>query len=148
MAEALLGYFGAVGINAVGEEIEWARFRSDYYVPAKTHNTLAPIRGTYRPPMVTLRFYHISGPEGFQRIIVDKKQEDLFYQVRESVNLEDRERWQREIGDILFDGYATIPIAWLPGQMVIDPDIVGELIFPVNINGAISHIEYVKPVAK
>ncbi|MDA1129813.1 MAG: ABC transporter substrate-binding protein, partial [Chloroflexi bacterium] len=148
MAEAIVGYLGKVGINAVGEEVEWARFRSDYYVPAKTHNTVAPIRGSFRPPKETLRIYHISGPQGFFRIIVDPKQEDLYKQVQKSVDFKERDRLQREIGDILFDGYATIPIAWLPGQLVVDPEIVAEFIWPGNVNASMSHIEYVKPVTK
>lgn len=148
MAEALLGYLEAVGIKPEAEEMEWARFRSDFYVPAKTHNTIAPIRGTYRPPDINIRFYNLSGPEGFFRTIVDPAQEEKFKEVRKSVDREFRTRKLREIGDILFDGYSQVPLVWIAGQVVVDPSVVKEFIFPGNINGPISHIEYIKPVAK
>jgi len=33
-----------------------------------------------------------------------------------------------------------VPIAWLPGQIVIDPSIVKTFTYPGNINASFSHI--------
>jgi hypothetical protein len=51
----------------------------------------------------------------------------------------------RDIGQIKFDNYGEVPIAWLPGQLVIDPSVVKSFTYPGNINASFSHIEDVVP---
>ncbi len=143
MAEAAITYLKDVGIDVEAEEMEWARFRGDYYVPGKTHGTMAPIRGTLRPAEVTLRFYNRSGPEGFQRIVPDPKLDELYQLAISAVDPEAKASALREAGDIKFDQYAEVPIVWLPSQIAINPEEVGEFIWPGNINTAITHTEYI-----
>ena len=143
MAEAALTYLGDIGIDVEAEEMEWARFRADFYRPGKTHGTIAPIRGTMRPAEVTLRFYNRSGPEGFQRIVPDPKLDELYVEAITAVNPEVKANALRQAGDIKFDLYAEVPIIWLPSQIAINPNEVGEFIWPGNINTAITHMEYI-----
>ena len=143
MAEAAITYLMDVGIDVEAEEMEWARFRGDYYVPGKTHGTMAPIRGTLRPAEVTLRFYNRSGPEGFQRIVPDPKLDELYQLAISAVDPEAKASALREAGDIKFDQYAEVPIVWLPSQIAINPEEVGEFIWPGNITTAITHTEYI-----
>ena len=143
MAEAAITYLKDVGIDVEAEEMEWARFRADYYVPGNTHGTMAPIRGTLRPAEVTLRFYNRSGPEGFQRIVPDPKLDELYQLAISAVDPEAKADALREAGDIKFDQYAEVPIVWLPSQIAINPEEVGEFIWPGNINTAITHTEYI-----
>ena len=143
MAEAAITYLQDIGIDVQAEEMEWARFRGDYYVPGKTHGTIAPIRGTLRPAEVTLRFYNRSGPEGFQRIVPDPKLDELYQLAISAVDPVAKADALREAGDIKFDQYAEVPIVWLPSQIAINPEEVGEFIWPGNINTAITHTEYI-----
>ena len=143
MAEAALTYLGDIGIDVEAEEMEWARFRADFYRPGNTHGTIAPIRGTMRPAEVTLRFYNRSGPEGFQRIVPDPQLDELYVEAITAVNPEVKANALRQAGDIKFDLYAEVPIIWLPSQIAINPSEVGEFIWPGNINTAITHTEYI-----
>ena len=143
MAEAAITYLKDVGIDVEAEEMEWARFRGDYYVPGKTHGTMAPIRGTLRPAEVTLRFYNRSGPEGFMRIVPDPRLDELYQFAISAVDPVAKANALLEAGDIKFDQYAEVPIVWLPSQIGINPEEVGEFIWPGNINTAISHTEYI-----
>ena len=143
MAEAALTYLGDIGIDVEAEEMEWARFRADFYRPGNTHGTIAPIRGTMRPAEVTLRFYNRSGPEGFQRIVPDPKLDDLYVEAITAVNPEVKANALKQAGDIKFDLYAEVPIIWLPSQIAINPNEVGEFKWPGNINTAITHTEYI-----
>jgi ABC-type transport system substrate-binding protein len=145
MAEAAFTYLTDIGIDVEAEEMEWARFRSDFYRPGKTHGTISPIRGTLRPAEVTLRFYNRSGPEGFQRIVPDPKLDELYVEAITAVNPEVKANALREAGDIKFDQYAEVPIVWLPGQVGVNPNEIGEFIWPGNINTAITHMEYITP---
>ena len=143
MAEAAFTYLSDIGINVEAEEMEWARFRADFYRPGKTHGTIAPIRGTMRPAEVTLRFYNVSGPEGFQRIVPDPQLDELYAEAITAVNPEVKANALRSAGDIKFDLYAEVPIVWIPSQIAINPNEVGEFIWPGNINTAITHMEYI-----
>ncbi len=143
MAEAAFTYLSDIGIEVEAEEMEWARFRADFYRPGKTHGTIAPIRGTMRPAEVTLRFYNVSGPEGFQRIVPDPQLDELYAEAITAVNPEVKANALRSAGDIKFDLYAEVPIVWIPSQIAINPNEVGEFIWPGNINTAITHMEYI-----
>ena len=143
MAEAAFTYLSDIGIDVEAEEMEWARFRADFYRPGKTHGTIAPIRGTLRPAEVTLRFYNVSGPEGFQRIVPDPQLDTLYAEAITAVNPEVKSNALRAAGDLKFDLYAEVPIVWLPSQIAINPEEVGEFIWPGNINTAITHMEYI-----
>jgi len=145
-AEALIGYLENVGINVEAEEMEWAEVRSNYRGKT-THNWIFPIRGTYRPAQVTLRFYNVSALEGFissyEHEVIDEKYEQLI----NSVDEVERTTLLREIGQIKFDDYGEVPIAWLPGQVVIDPTVVKTFTYPGNINASFSHIADVVPAS-
>ena len=143
MAEAAFTYLSDIGINVEAEEMEWARFRADFYRPGKTHGTIAPIRGTMRPAEVTLRFYNRSGPEGFQRIVPDPMLDELYVEAITAVSPDVKANALQKAGDIKFDQYAEVPIVWLPSQIAINPQEVGEFVWPGNINTAITHTEYI-----
>ena len=66
-------------------------------------------------------------------------------ELNNSVDAEKRAMLLRDIGQIKFDNYAEVPIAWLPGQIVIDPSIVKTFIYPGNINASFSHIADILP---
>ncbi len=143
MAEATFTYLQNIGIDVHAEEMEWARFRADFYRPGKTHGTIAPIRGTMRPAEVTVRFYNRSGPEGFQRIVPDPIIDELYVEAITAVSPDVKANALRKIGDLKFDLYAEVPIVWLPSQIGVNPNEVGEFIWPGNINTAITHTEYI-----
>ena len=139
-AEALFGYLSAIGIKVEAEEMEWAKVRSNYRGKT-THNWIYPIRGTYRPAQVTLRFYNVSALEGFISSYENKEIDELYDRLINSVDADERAGLLRDIGQIKFDNYGEVPIAWLPGQLIIDPSVVKSFVYPGNINASFSHIE-------
>ncbi len=144
-AEALFGYLSAIGIKVEAEEMEWAKVRSNYRGKT-THNWIYPIRGTYRPAQVTLRFYNVSALEGFISSYENKEIDELYDRLINSVDADERAGLLRDIGQIKFDNYGEVPIAWLPGQLIIDPSVVKSFVYPGNINASFSHIEDVVAV--
>ena len=144
-SEALMVYLNKIGIKVEAEEMEWAKVRSNYRAKT-THNWIYPIRGTFRPAQVTLRFYNISVLEGFISSYENKTIDEKYEIFNNSVDAVERDQLLREIGQIKFDNYAEVPIAWLPAQLVSDPKVVKEFKWPGNINASFSHIEYVVPV--
>ena len=143
--EALHGYLRDIGINVESEEVEGATIREGYRGKA-THNWIYPGRGPYIPPQLILRYYHISGELGFLSTCEHKVFDEGYAAFNNSVDPVERDRLLRESGQLKFDNYCEVPIAWLRGSIVIDPKVVKTFIYPGNINATFSHIEEVVPV--
>jgi peptide/nickel transport system substrate-binding protein len=54
----------------------------------------------------------------------------------------------RELGDIFFDEFISIPLFWLPAEAVVNPEVVAGWNWPGSITGTWTHFENVKAVKK
>ncbi len=54
----------------------------------------------------------------------------------------------RQMGDIFFDEFISIPLFWLPAEAVINPEVVAGWNWPGSITGTWTHLENVKAVMK
>ncbi len=145
MGEAAYTYMANVGIDVTSEAVEWSTYRADYYRPSRTHGTLAATRGTYRPAEITVRSYNRSGPTGFWRTSVDPRTDSLYDLATRSMDPQAKHDALQELGDLKFDLYSEAPIVWLPAQVLIDPEVIGEYVWPGNINASFTHTEYITP---
>ena len=145
MGEAAYTYMANVGIDVTSEAVEWSTYRADYYGPGRLHGTLAATRGTYRPAEITVRSYNRSGPTGFFRTSVDPRTDTLFDLATRSMVPDDKHAALQELGDLKFDLYSEAPIVWLPAQILVNPNEIGEYVWPGNINASFTHTEYITP---
>ena len=145
MGEAAYTYLSNVGIDVESEAIEWSTYRANYYRPGRTHGTIAATRGTYRPAEITVRSYNRSGPTGFWRTSVDPRTDSLYDLATRSMDPQAKHDALQELGDLKFDLYSEAPIVWLPAQVLIDPEVIGEYVWPGNINASFTHTEYITP---
>jgi ABC-type transport system substrate-binding protein len=142
LVEALDIYFRRIGLQVEIKAMDFAALRP-LYRDKKAHGLIWALRGTYRPPEENVNIYNYGKTRlvaGFEHPLIDQK----FDALRKSVDLAERERLLREIGDIKFDEYDFINLFWLPVEGVIDPKVVGEYNFG-TITGVWTHLEYVKP---
>ena len=49
-----------------------------------------------------------------------------------------------QLGDWRFYNYTEAPLFRLPGQAVVDPDVIAEYIWPGNVAAGFSRFEYIK----
>ncbi len=54
----------------------------------------------------------------------------------------------RQLGDIFFDQFISIPLFWLPAEAVVNPEVVAGWNWPGSITGTWTHFENVKAVKK
>lgn len=47
----------------------------------------------------------------------------------------------RQLGDLKFDLYSEVLIVWLPAPIVVDPNEIGEFVWPGNVNASFTHTE-------
>jgi ABC-type transport system substrate-binding protein len=142
LVEALDIYLRRIGLQVEIKSMDFAELRP-LYRDKKAHGLIWALRGTYRPPEENVNIYNYGKTRlvaGFEHPLIDQK----FDALRKSVDLAERERLLREIGDIKFEEYDVIPLLWLPVDAVVDPKVVGEYNFG-TITGVWTHLEYVKP---
>ena len=115
--------------------------------PGQTHGTIAPIRSSYPTNARTnLRIYnHTDG--GAYRTVPDGRLDGLYLASVNSWNFNTQHIVLQQAGDIKFDQYAEAPLLWLPSQVVVNPDQIGEFVWPGNILAPFSHTEYITPAS-
>ena len=145
VGEALGLYFQAIGIQVELEQLEFSKVR-DLYRKRDIHGAMWGLPGTLRPPYVTSTLYYNTGPAGvaraYEHAFIDQKHDEL----AKTIDRAERARIQREIGNHLFEEYASVPIVWISNEIIVDPSQVADYTFPGNITGFLTHLEYVKPV--
>jgi hypothetical protein len=61
------------------------------------------------------------------------------------VKPDERQRIARTIGDHLFEEFADIPLFWFANEVVANPKVVGEWVYPGLGAGRSTHFHLVKP---
>ena len=70
---------------------------------------------------------------------IDKLKGDiqkLMNQVNATLEEDKQAALWRQVGDLMFDRYVSIPLFYLPAEVVVNPKIVGDWVFPGDITGA------------
>ncbi len=50
----------------------------------------------------------------------------------------------RQVGDLSFSLYQSVPLFWLPAEMTVNPKVVADYIFPGSISGTWTHVDMIK----
>ncbi len=64
------------------------------------------------------------------------------------MNPQERQRLARSIGDHLFEEFADIPMFWFANEVLANPKVVGEWVYPGLAAGRSTHFELIKAPAK
>ena len=144
ITEAIFNYLREVGIDATIEEIEVARHR-EAYVGRETHGTLHFRRTSFTTPMVVTRWYNARPPTGNATAWeFPVEQQSIWDQAFVADTKESQNDLLRQLGDWKFDNFSELPLFWLPGQAVVDPEVIAEYVWPGNVDAGFDHFEYIK----
>jgi peptide/nickel transport system substrate-binding protein len=146
MTELVQVYFQAIGLQAEIREMDWAaigalgRGREAYLLhPGRN----APIRPT---EVGLVNFYTSRGTPygGFE----DDTIEGLIDRLGTTVDPQERDRIAREAFTYLFEAYADIPIAAISAEVVINPEVVADWVFPGVASIGVSHFHLIEAAAR
>jgi peptide/nickel transport system substrate-binding protein len=76
----------------------------------------------------------------FEHPELDAKQQEL----DQTVDREERARIMREMGDILYNEFGIIQMFGISTEIMANPSVIAEYVFPGNITGYYTHLEYIK----
>ena len=142
VAEALNIYYKDVGVDTEIEVLDWAKVREMFRKKA-IGCCMWPNIISWRPAQewVRISYHSKSQTHHYENEFVDKHYEAL----TKTVNPQERQRIARTIGDHLFDEFADIPLFWFANEVVANPKVVGEWVYPGVAAGRSTHFHLVKP---
>ena len=146
MGEAVQNYFRDIGLDVgtfQAERATWSKMgRNKERGLGLKNGVISFGAGTYRDPQFGIGTYNADF--GVVHSYETQALFDLHGKLTEATTPEERDKLEREIGDLKFNEFAEIPLFWLPGVAIVDPDVVGEYIFPGNRRQIWSHFEFIK----
>lgn len=142
IGQAMALDFQAVGLKPKMVELEFPRVRELYRTKA-IHGGLFPTRHAARALEVARNVHKSRDAMGYwyEHPVIDERLDTL----TTTVDLEERTRLLREIGDHKIAEFAEIPMFWLFAEIAVNPKYVAEYTFPGTVTGFFTHLEYVKP---
>jgi peptide/nickel transport system substrate-binding protein len=141
VAEALGIYYKDVGVDAEIEVLDWAKVR-EMFRKKTIQCCIWPNIISWRPSEEWIRtsYYSKSNTHHYENEFIDKS----FLALTQSVNPAERQRLARAIGDHLFEEFADIPLFWFANEVVANPKVVGEWVYPGLGAGRSTHFNQIK----
>jgi peptide/nickel transport system substrate-binding protein len=142
VAEALGIYYKDIGVDTEIEVLDWSRVR-EMFRKKTIGCCIWPNIISWRPSEEWIRIANYSkGPNHhYENEFVDK----TYLAWAASVKPEERQRLARTLADHLFEEFADIPLFWFANEVVANPKVVGEWVYPGLGAGRSTHFHLVKP---
>lgn len=143
LAEYIESAFSAVGLQADIREMAYARhnelrrtFDTDYTMPMRN----LPVRVT--EAFVSTFYSEDASPV---HTYSSEEFEAVYQEYRVTFNADERDRLAQELFQIAFDDYATIPLAGITFNVVVNPNSVSDWVFPGASSVGVSHWQNIVP---
>jgi ABC-type transport system substrate-binding protein len=145
VAEALGIYYKEIGVESEIEVLDWAKVR-DMFRKKTIQCCIWPNIISWRPSEEWIRtsYWSKSATHHYENEFIDKTYNALTM----SVNNQERQRLARSIGDHLFEEFADIPLFWFSNEVVANPKVVSEWVYPGIAAGRSTHFHLIKSAAK
>jgi len=145
VAEALGIYYKDVGVDTEIEVLDWAKVR-EMFRKKTIQCCIWPNIISWRPSEEWIRtsYWSKSATHHYENEFIDK----TYAALGAAVNPQERQKLARSIADHLFEEFADIPMFWFSNEVLANPKMVGEWVYPGLAAGRSTHFELIKPPAK
>jgi peptide/nickel transport system substrate-binding protein len=142
VAEALGIYFKDIGVESEIEVLDWAKVREMFRKKA-IQCCIWPNIISWRPSQEWIRtsYYSKSPNHHYENEFIDK----TYNALTNAVDPKERQKLTRAIADHLFEEFADIPLFWFANEVVANPKVVGEWVYPGIGAGRSTHFGLIKP---
>jgi peptide/nickel transport system substrate-binding protein len=145
VAEALGIYYKEIGVDTEIEVLDWAKVR-DMFRKKAIGCCIWPNIISWRPSEEWIRtsYYSKAASHNYENEFIDKTYNALTM----AVQPQERQKLSRAIADHLFDEFADIPLFWFSNEVVANPKVVGDWVYPGIAAGRSTHFHLIKSAAK
>jgi len=145
VVEALAIYFEAVGIKSTIESLDEGKVGSMWRNKETVGTIWSNIIGL-RPTEEWIRTSYWS--KGTVHHFEDPFIDEHYLKLTQTVDLNERQRLARQIGDHLFEEFADIPLLLLYNEVVANPKVIADWTYPGPGAGRTTHFHLLKAAAK
>ncbi|HSF05981.1 MAG TPA: ABC transporter substrate-binding protein [Methylomirabilota bacterium] len=141
VAEALGIYYKDIGVETEIEVLDWAKVREMFRKKA-IGCCIWPNIISWRPSEEWIRtsYYSKSNTHHYENEFTEK----TYAALTQTVKPEERQRLARAIADHLFEEFADIPLFWFANEVVANPKVVADWVYPGIAAGRSTHFHLVK----
>lgn len=143
IGQAMALDFQAIGLRPKLMEIDFPRVRERFRTKT-IHGALFPMRHGLRA-LDTIRLTNKARESTgyfYEHPVIEERLEAL----SQVIDMQERARLLREIGDHKFYDFGELPLFWLFADATVNPKYIAEYTFPGVITGYYTHLEYIKLV--
>jgi ABC-type transport system substrate-binding protein len=141
VAEALGIYYKDIGVDTEIEVLDWAKVR-EMFRKKTIGCCIWPNIISWRPSEEWIRISYWSKSQNhhYENEFIDK----TYNALTQSIDPKERQRLSRAIGDHLFEEFADIPLFWFANEVVANPKVVSEWVYPGSGAGRSTHFHLIK----
>jgi peptide/nickel transport system substrate-binding protein len=142
-------YLEPIGIEVEILELEFAAFLP-LFLEGRQHNIISNLPASLHPPQNNINVFNraIGSPGAVVAYSETQFIEDKMDEFNDTLDPVKRDALLREMGQHKYDEYVEVPLFWLLGEIVANPDIVADHHFSGGIAGTFTHWEYAEAVPK
>ena len=147
LGEAMVIYLEDVGIEVEILELEF-RAALDRMFGRDINGWILNLPQALLPAQNAIKTFNLKEPQHRVGYNEDEILTDAWNEFMASVDPVRRGELLKVMGDRKYFEYLEMPLVLLPGQFVIDPNIIAGWTFPGNHAGTYTHVEYIEAVPK
>jgi ABC-type transport system substrate-binding protein len=149
IGEAMAIYMQDIGLDVEILELEFAAFLP-LFLEGRQHNIISNLPASLHPPQNNINVFNraIGSPGAVVAYSETQFIEDKMDEFNDTLDPVKRDALLREMGQHKYDEYVEVPLFWLLGEIVANPDIVADHHFSGGIAGTFTHWEYAEAVPK
>ena len=141
LMQAIDSMFREVGVEMSLQEEEFANFFAALRAKEPEANGLWMIPPSFKTVFAQMSLFNRS--TGTIHFFETQELDDLFAELQASVDPDERDRIQRDMGNFLYDNYAYIPLVYIFIEFVVNPDIVDQWPFPGSDGANYGHFDLI-----
>jgi peptide/nickel transport system substrate-binding protein len=142
LAEAVATMWMAVGVDVKLDNMQTAQFTQ--LSNAGRLNSHARIQGSGTDQYNGLTNLNDGFRAGRTAGISILAGDAAFKQAKETLDEKKQDEFLRAAGNAWYDQHHSVPLFWLPQEVVANSSVVAEYPFPGNVTGIWTHLEYIK----
>src|SRR5437667_657853 len=141
VGEALGIYYKEIGVETEIEVLDWAKVR-EMFRKKTIQCCIWPNIISWRPSeeWIRISYWSTSQNPHYENEFIDKTYNTLI----QAIDPKERYRLTRAIADHLFEEFADIPLFWFANEVVANPKVVSEWVYPGLGAGRSTHFHLIK----
>jgi ABC-type transport system substrate-binding protein len=141
VGDAIAGYWRAIGVTVEHPQMEPAEV--DSLGRQQKLNNDYRMAGTSASQLLGVSVFNSGIGLGTRASMEDPDTDAVLRQIWVTLDEKRQGALWRQLGDMMFERHMSVPLFWLPSEVVVSPALVSDYVFPGSITG-MTHVQNVR----